>query len=88
MEIRVHKAARLLRNEPVEPATLHIADELPDELPSLAEAEETFIADAERIEQALRTLPQGTWYQLLLLMLQRAPILYRGPATPARREDF
>jgi hypothetical protein len=41
-------------------------------------AEDLFRSDAQAIRDALRSLPQGTKYQLLLLLLNDAPVFYRG----------
>lgn len=45
---------------------------------SLDEAEAFYQAQAKLIADALGRLPQGTRYQLLILMLQRAQVFYRG----------
>lgn len=40
--------------------------------------ESIFEQDAEAVREALQSLPQGTKYALLCLLLSDAPVLYRG----------
>lgn len=78
--IIVHKADRLTGDQDVESVTLAIDKAIP-RVPSgmpLPEAGDLFRSDAQAIRDALRSLPQGTKYQLLLLLLNDAPVFYRG----------
>jgi hypothetical protein len=78
--IIVHKADRLIEDQDVESVTLAIDKAIP-RVPSgmsLPDAEDLFRSDAQAIRDALRSLPQGTKYQLLLLLLNDAPVFYRG----------
>jgi hypothetical protein len=56
---------------------LLIDTDLP-EMDSFDEAKRIYREQAESIFQALRSLPQGTRYQLALLILAETPNLYRG----------
>jgi hypothetical protein len=79
---RVHKASPL-GAEPVPSVDIAIDRELPDDPKDIDSSKlrtEVFRADARAIHQALAaSLPQGTRYELLMLMLEAAPVLYRGP---------
>lgn len=75
--IRVHRAEGLHDVLVVEPVTLEIHDEIP-KAPTLDAAREFYRADAAKLQEALRALPQGTRHELLLLELHAAGNLYRG----------
>ena len=78
INLKVHKASPLGKEE-APSVTLTIGEAMKDGFTtSLEEAEEHFVAEAQTTRTALRSLPQGTRYQLLLLMLQDAPVFYRG----------
>lgn len=85
MEIHVWKAQPVVHDEPVSSVILRIEDPIPDSQ-DLEHAGAMFRRDAERILLALRSLPQGTWYELLVLMLKQAPSLYRVPFQSARED--
>jgi len=76
MIVNVCKASSM-GEKPVEDAHIAIERELPT-INSLAEGASFYRVEAEQIVAALKSLPQGTRYQLLLLMLEQAPVFYRG----------
>jgi hypothetical protein len=79
--ITIHKADRLTSDQDVPSVTLTIDKSLPHAPGGMTfpEAENLFRSDAEDIRAALRSLPQGTKHQLLLLLLADATVFYRGP---------
>ncbi len=77
MLVNVCKAAAL-RDEPVDDAHIAIEGQLPHDFGSLAEAAEFYRTQAKAIAGALKSLPQGTRYHLLLQLLEEAPGFYRG----------
>jgi hypothetical protein len=63
-----------------EPTEIKIKDSLP-EFSSLEEAGEFYQAQAEAIVSGLcSSLPQGTLHRLLIELLKRSPVLFRGKA--------
>jgi hypothetical protein len=69
MNHAVCKADRVAAGQEVPDATLFIADRLPS-FRTTREAREHFKADAATIMEALKSLPQGTRHELLVLLLQ------------------
>ena len=59
-------------------STTLIVDEAIPTHASLEESTLFYKSEATRIMRALAALPQGTKYQLLCLMLESAPVMYRG----------
>lgn len=69
-----------LGGQKAEPTEIRIADP-PPEFASLGEAGEFYRVQAEAIVLALiGSLPQGTLHQVLVELLRRSPVLYRGKA--------
>lgn len=75
--IEVHKAQGLGSQRVVQSVVLSILNEVPEQ-PSLEESTFFYKTEAKAIMRALSALPQGTKYQLLCLMLESAPVMYRG----------
>ena len=75
--VQVCLASPITKDKPVEQMTINICGSLPEYL-GLPETEAFFKQQAEDLMLALGCLPQGTRYQLLLLMLQDAKSLYYG----------
>lgn len=76
MIVNVCKASPL-QGEEVRDAHIAIDQPLP-EFESLDGASAFYRAEAAQIAAALKSLPQGTRHQLLLLLLEQAPVFYRG----------
>ena len=64
-------------DKPVTSTTLVIDAEISQQQ-TLEESALYYKSEATRIMRALAALPQGTKYQLLCLMLESAPVMYRG----------
>lgn len=76
--IEVYKA-QATGDETIESITLLLHDEIPElSRRSLHPADEFYKGEAKKIMKALNVLPQGTKYQLLCMMLESAPVMYRG----------
>ena len=77
--IEVYKA-QATGDEVIESTTLLLHDEIPQRLPREEglSSEDFYKAEAKKIMKALSVLPQGTKYQLLCMMLESAPVMYRG----------
>lgn len=77
-EIHLHKADPILSSKKIEDVRINIKDSLPKNL-SLDEAKSLYQFEANVLFDRLKnSLPQGTRYQLLLLMLNDSPIFYKG----------
>ena len=78
MKISVCKAEPITKNKPIDDAEIHIKDPLPEFSP-VEKTDKCYISDAHNIFDILRKhLPGGTQHQLLILMSQGSPNLYRG----------
>lgn len=78
MRIEVCKAAALHGDDHVEPTQIIVEQELPPDFGSLDTAGDFYQEQATAIADGLKALPQGTYYKLLCLLLERAPIFYKG----------
>jgi hypothetical protein len=75
--IEVHKAQGIGDYQVVESTTLLLHDEVPQQS-SLMKSKDFYKVEAKKIMEALSVLPQGTKYELLCMMLESAPVMYRG----------
>lgn len=73
--IEVYKA-QPIGDQVIESVTLLLHDEVPQQ--SSLEAKDIYKTEAKKIMKALSVLPQGTKYQLLCMLLESAPVMYRG----------
>ena len=79
MKIKIMKAEPILADKPIEDCFIDISEE-PRNPASLCEAQAMWNSQARAIFKCLKqSLPSGTIYELLIIMLQASPILYRGP---------
>ena len=76
IEISVHKAQGLRGDDP-QSVMIRIDETIPV-VPTLEAARNMYLNDAQTVMRGLAQLPHGTRYQLLLLMLRDAEIMYRG----------
>jgi hypothetical protein len=90
--IAVCKADRTV--DPIRPAILQITGDLPEGPPRGAPESvwrpaclAQYRVDAERIMQALESLPGGTRDQLLILMLEKTASLFRVPFSRLEEVD-
>ena len=78
MRYLLYKAAPITKDKPVADTEIVISKEIPT-LETLEAYNEFYAAEAAAIMAALEnSLPQGTRYQLLILMLKSQLNLYRG----------
>lgn len=76
--IHIHKADPIVSNEKIDDITL-IVDLNQDCHLDLKHAEEAYRKDALKIMDVLNNhVPQGTRYHLLLMLLEKAKIFYKG----------
>jgi len=68
-EVPIYKAGSI-GNQIIPDVSILIAGELPD-FKELKEHAELYDRDAEKIVEALRSLPGGTWNRVLVKMLER-----------------
>ena len=69
--------AQPIGDEVIENMTLLLHDEVPRQS-SLKDSKELYKSEAKKIMDALSVIPQGTKYELLCMMLESAPVMYRG----------
>jgi len=74
--IEVYKA-QPIGDQVIESVTLLLHDDVPHQS-SLEESKDIYKSEAKKIMKALSVLPQGTKYQLLCMLLESAPVMYRG----------
>ena len=82
-EITVWKASRIREDDPEPHDVLmriqgDIVDHMPPKTEGLDAVENTYRSQAMLISSALSQLPQGTRWQLLILLMGEMTILYRG----------
>lgn len=67
-----------LGDAPIDDVTIDISGTMPTDFGSLDGAKDFYKSEARALMEAHSALPQATRYELLCLMLESAPIFYRG----------